>query len=232
MFIRLRSFEFIAFHFLFILLSDGHGPRVSFAFSFFGSGPEEDEHQDPLFAEMKAELASQGSCWTYAVRRLEATRWTRFFVNSYEYHRTFHYSSIHKSPHFRFDDFIPMSRNSSSSQERLAFDFMNCFLEGAGVPQYYCRESKDLSECSDFLRMHKGPHGHVYAVFYLQSQLVVAYLRELARQKQVSRQLTTLSDGPSEVEEKHSHISDILLESIQTKGGNSLFLYICILYMW
>ncbi|OQR79132.1 hypothetical protein BIW11_05948 [Tropilaelaps mercedesae] len=134
-----------------------------------------------LFAEMKAELAAQGPCWTYAVERLEK------------------------------------NRLEPEGQERLAFDFANCFIEGAGVRGYYCREAEKLATCKDFIRMQNGPHNNVYSVFYMQSQLLVAYLKELAQQFDASQKLKKGLKNTPPLSNRLASALDLLLDSLKAE---------------
>lgn len=83
---------------------------------------------------------------------------------------------------------------------------------------YFCKESQELITCEDFVRMQAGPHRHVYSVHFLQSQLLLAYLKELAHQRQTSRQLESSSKNTRLLSSKLATTSDLLLDSLKTEG--------------
>lgn len=57
-----------------LILLAGYVSGVSSAISFFDYEPDSGDEVDPLFAEMREEIAIQGPCWVYAVDRLEKTK--------------------------------------------------------------------------------------------------------------------------------------------------------------
>lgn len=95
---------------------------------------------------------------------------------------------------------------------------MNCFIEGAGVKGYSCKETEKLTSCKDFVRMQAGPHKNVYAVYFLQSQLLVAYLKELTQQREASQQLQSRQKASMTLAAQLASTSDLLLDSIKAEG--------------
>ncbi|XP_028969088.1 uncharacterized protein LOC114828597 [Galendromus occidentalis] len=102
------------------------------------------------------------------------------------------------------------------SKERLAFNFMNCFFKGAKFPPYFCAKDRPLPECDDFRKLLLGVHRNVYLVFHHQAELLVEYLKERDRQKNIGQQIMLRESALTELRAKLAKSSDFLLESLDS----------------
>lgn len=114
---------------------------------------------------------------------------------------------------------VENSDSDDRSKEQLAFNFMNCFFEGANFPTYSCPERERLPMCDDFRKLMLGVHRNVYLVFHHQAVMLIEYLKGRARHKNIGQQIALRGVAPVELRENLSKASDFLLQSLNSGEG-------------